>query len=320
MLGVGRPLLFSLLPKQHHVRPLSTFDSIVLKVASSPAVHFIEDSLASIHDSVGLPWWATIMLSTAAARTLIVLPAHITQQKVASKRMIIAKEMSTDIIPAMEKASMKMVKMGKKSKPQAMRDMKQLAGQIHAQKVKGMNCHLAKLSTPMICQIPIWVCSSVALRNLALMRHADFRLSTSPVEERFIQLSTEGPFWCSNLCVEDPTLLVPLLVGTFFAANVWISGNRLAKATEHLPSRGQTIFTAVLYSISALMVPLAAYQPAAVGIYWMTSGAMAVLLNLLLMEPRFRRLVRIPFVEQEPQRPYHQLRENFHKAIGMKAK
>ena len=114
------------------------------------------------------------------------------------------------------------------------------------------------------------------------MRHADFRLSTSPVEERFIQLSTEvfclkwiklnlaskGPFWCSNLCVEDPTLLVPLLVGTFFAANVWISGivllwslmwhpstgNRLAKATEHLPSRGQTIFTAVLYSISALMV------------------------------------------------------------------
>ena len=73
------------------------------------------------------------------------------------------------------------------------------------------------------------------------MRHADFRISTSPVEERFIQLSTEvyifnlsetehvkapskGPFWCSNLCVEDPTLLVPVLVGAFFAANVWISG------------------------------------------------------------------------------------------------
>ena len=80
----------------------------------------------------------------------------------------------------------------------------------------------------------------MALRNLALMRHADFRISTSPVEERFIQLSTEvhfnlaeiehvktlpkGPFWCSNLCVEDPTLLVPVLVGAFFAANVWISG------------------------------------------------------------------------------------------------
>lgn len=319
MLGAGRPLLSSLLPKHHHVRSISTFDSIVLKVASSPAVHFIEDGLASIHDSVGLPWWATIILSTAAARTFIFLPAHITQQKVATKRAILAKEMSTEIIPAMEQASMKLVQMKKKSKAQAMRDMKQLAGQIHAQKVKGMNCHLAKLTTSMLCQIPIWVCSSVALRNLALMRHADFRIATSPVEERFIQLSTEGPFWCSNLCVEDPTLLVPVLVGAFFAANVWISGNRLAKATEHLPSRGQTIFTAVLYSISALMVPLAAYQPSAVGLYWMTSGAMAVLLNLLLMEPRFRRLVRIPFMEQEPQRPYHQLRENFHKAIGMKA-
>ena len=29
----------------------------------------------------------------------------------------------------------------------------QLAGQIHAQKVKGMNCHLAKLTTPMLCQV-----------------------------------------------------------------------------------------------------------------------------------------------------------------------
>ena len=30
----------------------------------------------------------------------------------------------------------------------------QVAGQIHAQKVKDMNCHLAKLTTPMICQVP----------------------------------------------------------------------------------------------------------------------------------------------------------------------
>ena len=88
------------------------------------------------------------------------------------------------------------------------------------------------------------------------------------------------------------------------------SGNRLSHATQHLRSRGQTIFTALLYSISAAMVnnlafqqlcisisllkikrnglqvPLAAYQPSAVSLYWMTSGAMAVLLNLLLMEPR----------------------------------
>ena len=92
-----------------------------------------------------------------------------------------------------------------------------------------------------------------------------------------------------------------------------------------------------IFKIVVVKVPLAAYQPSAVGIYWMTSGAMAVLLNLLLMEPRlknletlsnrdlipflrFRRLVRIPFLEQEPQRPYQQLRENFYKTFGMKTK
>jgi len=319
MLGAGRPVLSSLLPR-HHVRTMSTFESIVMKVASSPAVHFMEDSLAGIHDSVGLPWWGTIMLSTAAARTFIFLPAHITQQKVQVKRMILSKEMSTEIIPALEQASIKMVQLKKRTKEQALMEMKQVAGQIHAQKVKDMNCHLAKLTTPMICQIPVWVCASMALRNLTLMRHSDLRMAASPVEERFIQLSTEGPLWCSNLCVADPTLLVPVLVGFFFAANVWISSNRLSHATQHLRSRGQTIFTALLYSISAAMVPLAAYQPSAVSLYWMTSGAMAVLLNLLLMEPRVRRLVRIPFMEQEPQQPYLQLKENLFKSLGIKEK
>jgi len=343
MLGAGRPVLSSLLPR-HHVRTMSTFESIVMKVASSPAVHFMEDSLAGIHDSVGLPWWGTIMLSTAAARTFIFLPAHITQQKVQVKRMILSKEMSTEIIPALEQASIKMVQLKKRTKEQAMMEMKQVAGQIHAQKVKDMNCHLAKLTTPMICQIPVWVCASMALRNLTLMRHSDLRMAASPVEERFIQLSTEGPLWCSNLCVADPTLLVPVFVGFFFAANVWISSNRLSHATQHLRSRGQTIFTALLYSISAAMVnnlafqqlcisisllkikrnglqvPLAAYQPSAVSLYWMTSGAMAVLLNLLLMEPRVRRLVRIPFMEQEPQQPYLQLKENLFKSLGIKEK
>ena len=38
-----------------------------------------------------------------------------------------------------------------------------------------------------------------------------------------LYLLLKGPLWCSNLCVADPTLLVPVLVGFFFAANVWIS-------------------------------------------------------------------------------------------------
>ena len=85
-----------------------------------PAVHLIEDSLASFHvsnkgklspartcnkgtkencpvlpvtkeqrvtvlscqDVSGLPWWGTILISTALLRTAVTLPAHVTQQKV----------------------------------------------------------------------------------------------------------------------------------------------------------------------------------------------------------------------------------------------
>ena len=116
------------------------------------------------------------------------------------------------------------------------------------------------------------------------MRHADFRIATSPVEERFIQLSTEvflsemdqvksliegtflvlkplcgrpySPCACSRwrlLCGQCLDLRYSAAVINFRTTKP-SPGNRLAKATEHLPSRGQTIFTAVLYSISALMV------------------------------------------------------------------
>ena len=34
----------------------------------------------------GLPWWGTIMVSTAVFRLLFTLPAHVTQQKVMAKR------------------------------------------------------------------------------------------------------------------------------------------------------------------------------------------------------------------------------------------
>ena len=40
-------------------------------------------------------------------------------------------------------------------------------------------------------QIPLWVMSSVALRNMATLRVSEARAALVPVEERFIQLSTE---------------------------------------------------------------------------------------------------------------------------------
>ena len=41
-------------------------------------------------------------------------------------------------------------------------------------------------------QIPYWVFTSIAIRNMAILRHDPSRALVSPVEERFIQMSSEG--------------------------------------------------------------------------------------------------------------------------------
>ena len=53
----------------------------------------------------------------------------------------------------------------------------------------------------------------------------------SPVEERFIQLSSEGLAWCPNLTMVDTSLLLPLMVGVTSAGLVFISDNRLKMQT-----------------------------------------------------------------------------------------
>ena len=84
---------------------MSTFESLYLKVVSLPAVHYIEDTMASIHDSTGLPWWATIVITTGTLRLLLTMPAHITQQKVMAKRYIMSEEMNKDLLPSLQKAT-----------------------------------------------------------------------------------------------------------------------------------------------------------------------------------------------------------------------
>ena len=64
----------------------------------------------------------------------------------------------------------------------------------------------------------------------------------------------------------------------------------------------------MLYGISAVMIPLASYQPAGLSLYWATSGAIGVIINLALLSPTLRRLVRIPKIPAELEHPYTALR------------
>ena len=67
--------------------------------------------------------------------------------------------------------------------------------------------------------------------------------------------------------------------------------------------------TGGLYGLSLVMIPISSYVPSAMALYWATSGAMGVLINLLLLHPPVRRAVRIPKIPSEVEEPYKILKE-----------
>jgi inner membrane protein COX18 len=126
-----------------------------------------------------------------------------------------------------------------------------------------------------------------------------------------------GAFWFPDLTIPDPTLLLPLLVGLSFAANIFISSNRLVPtATAAKQTRLARAITVLLYGLAAAMVPITAYQPAAVGLYWATSGCLGTAFNLVLLSPRFRRWVGIPPTHMDPERPYQALKVKMLSLLG----
>jgi len=292
-------------------RNISTIESMYLKLISLPAVHHIEDSFAYIHDTTGLPWWGSLVLSTALFRLVLTLPAHITQQKVLAKRYLLTQEMKNEILPAIQKGTDRQVIINKWSEEKAKRSFKRVAALVHKQKVEEYNCHFLKLFLPTFTQIPFWILASVGIRNMATLRHSPARVEACPVEERFIQMSAEGLFWCPNLSAPDPTFILPVLVGVTFASTIFVSSVKtgVQKEQSGFLQKYSRAVTGGLYGLSLVMIPISSYVPSAMALYWATSGAMGVLINLLLLHPPVRRAVRIPKIPSEVEEPYKILKE-----------
>lgn len=64
------------------------------------------------------------------------------------------------------------------------------------------------------------------------------------------------------------------------------------------------------------MVPIAAYVPSGLCLYWVSSSAFGLVQNLLLLSPRLKRMANIPKVNSEIDKPYSFIVERFKERIG----
>lgn len=88
---------------QHEYRPSSTDATVVIAAAgdhlarasglvgiwqtlsNSTPVAVVQDALVMIHDKTGLPWWASIALSTVLLRSAVTLPLTVYQHKITAR-------------------------------------------------------------------------------------------------------------------------------------------------------------------------------------------------------------------------------------------
>lgn len=88
--------------------------------------------------------------------------------------------------------------------------------------------------------------------------------------------------------------------------------SRKIQTEGKLQKYGQYFFR----TISIIMVPIAAFVPAGLSLYWVSSSTFGLVQNLLILSPKVRRIARIPKVNSEHERPYKHLFEKIKERIG----
>ena len=87
--------------------------------------------------------------------------------------------------------------------------------------------------------------------------------------------------------------------------------SRKIQTSGKLQKYGQYFFRGV----SILMIPIAAFVPSGLALYWVASSSFGLIQNLLILHPKIRRLARIPIVNSEHERPYKHLVEKIRERI-----
>jgi len=202
--------------------------NILTYVATSRPTLYIGEVLCWIHDITGFHWYSTIICSTILFRFMLMGQAHITSRKVANKRRILYKNME-ELIPTLRKNMFKIAANNKWNDEKIRKQWNWSINEIMHHNSRKYNCAPQKVYMPFLVQIPVWICTSMALRNMSTMRliHEDsWGKEVIEAKFRFLQMSNEGFGWISNLTLTDKTWIVPFIVGISYFVNNEISQAR----------------------------------------------------------------------------------------------
>nr|XP_003705007.2 PREDICTED: mitochondrial inner membrane protein COX18 [Megachile rotundata] len=280
--------------------------------SESLPVEYLTQALKILQSETGLPWWATIILTTIMLRVFINLPLTIHDHQVRARIQNIQSELNETAKKLQMEARMGMATSGwtasyaNAAVRRALAEERTQLYQIH-------NCHPLKSAAIIMLQAPIWISLSVALSNMCYM----LPYRNNAAYQTYLQFTTGGFGWIKDLTVTDPCFVLPILFGLSGLTVIEINQLLFRVKNESKFTKYMTYF---LRAVIIFFVYIMAYMPSSLALYWTTNNYCTLLQSLLLLSPKIRRLGRIPKTQSEYPHPYSELYKKLKDKVVLKLK
>ncbi|KAI8871490.1 hypothetical protein GQ42DRAFT_114050, partial [Ramicandelaber brevisporus] len=236
-----------------------------------------------------LPWWAAISLTSIALRTCITLPLSIISQRNAARRESLKPVINAwaQSIASEQRQQASVLTMS--TPDQFSKHVNKLARRRASEVFFKHGCHpMFGLLLPLT-QIPLFVAMSIAIRDMCgtpalFVEHPHGLQALLPGGE-------SQAAWLLSLSEPDPWFVLPVAVGASYLGNILLGASTAAAAgvTSGSTAKIQTILQRVMIGVSVAMIPVAAVQPSAVCVYWLSSGVFSLVQQAIFRVPAVRK-------------------------------
>lgn len=237
-------------------------DPAVVQLGYSPTDILVRVFL-ELHETVGLPWWGSIVVATLLLRTAIT-PLHITMKRNAAKMAIAAPHIQAfqakyQISPPRTEAE-KLDMTRKWMELQAKYDFK-----------------FSRSFLPVLVQLPLFI---------------TFFFAAQKITKLYPSMQTGGVLWFTDLTAPDTYYILPLITAGMMFATVELT-------PEPPPMKSQGPMTPQMHKnmmrgISLITFPATMTFSTAVVVYWATNNTFTLAQNLVLMNPAVMKYLGIP--------------------------
>lgn len=294
-------------PLQSQARHKSWSESVAgiySEISGSQLVHLCQQNLHFFHDTSGLSWCGTIIVTTVLLRTLITFPLAVYTNKIRARLELISQELP-ELNEELKGEVARAIHMYKLNDRQAQLLYRRSLKKQWNKLVVRENCHPAKTMIVLWGQIPLWICQSVAIRNMLNMLPNP---ASAEAQMTLMQLSAGGCVWFPDLTVPDSTWILPITFGAINLINVEFHTLERQGPT----SRFRTVITNFFRVVSVGLIPVAASVPSCLVLYWTTSSVFSLVQNVALASPRLKRILGVPTnTPSHLEQPYRVMRDRF---------